>query len=107
MNLQKYLDQQRKLQTLLGEPMGTGEEAIKENILALIVEATELLNEFNWKPWKVTTKKHQYTRISHELADIMKFYCNIINEMHMSEVDFDIAWDAVHKKVTERYTNGY
>lgn len=107
MRLEAYLRDQRALQLLLGEPMGRGEEAMKENILALIVEASELLNELNWKVWKQKTKPIDRDKILGELADIMKFYCNLLNIVGVTEEEFDTTWRATEHKVKTRYHNGY
>jgi dimeric dUTPase (all-alpha-NTP-PPase superfamily) len=107
MNLQQYLKQQAQLQKLMAHPMGIGDEAIRENVLALIVEVTELLQEFNWKVWRVQKKQCNRQKIVHELADIMKFYCNILNTLRITEEEFDVAWNQVHKKVMKRINDDY
>ena len=107
MRLEAYLRDQRLLQTLLGEPMGRGEEAVKENTLALIVEASEMLNEVNWKLWKLEQKPLDRCKLLGELADMMKFYCNILNAMEVTEEEFDQAWHAAEHKVKTRHHNGY
>lgn len=107
MNLSQYLKQQADLQRILGEPMGEGEAAIKENVLALIVEASEVLQETNWKPWKVTRHKLNRYDITNELVDIFKFYLNIINVLGITEEEFDTVWDEKDETVKRRFKDGY
>lgn len=101
--MQIILDEQRKLQRLLEEPMGYGQEAIKENILALIVEATEVLGEINWKKWRKTQKTVDTNKLIEEVADIQIFLMNIWNILDMNEADIQAI--ILHKQgvVYERY----
>jgi dimeric dUTPase (all-alpha-NTP-PPase superfamily) len=101
------MQQQASLQILLFEPMGKGEQAIKENTLALIVEATELLQETNWKPWRTRLEKMNRAKVSEELVDIFKFCFNIANELGLTEEEFDLIWDEKHQKVKQRFKDGY
>lgn len=104
----KYLTDQRSLQAILGNPMGTGTDAVKENILALFSEVTEVLNELNWKPWRHATD-HDVSRedIVEEMVDVFMFYCNILNELEVSESEFDAVWDRKRHIVIKRNRNGY
>jgi len=45
----------------------------------LIVEATEVLDEINWKPWKKTTKRINHQKLREEIIDILQFWGNIVN----------------------------
>lgn len=47
--------------------------AIKEIMLAMIVECVELLNEVNWKSWKKTRKEIDLEQARFEVADLMAF----------------------------------
>ena len=107
MRLTQYAYDQALLQRQLQHPMGFDDSAIKENILALIVEATELLNEVNWKPWKQTRKKLDREKAIEELVDIFHFYVNIMNELNISEEEFDKHWLATNQKIRERIKDGY
>lgn len=85
MTLETLLREQRHLNRDMGNPMelhGTVDGAVKENMLALIVEATEVLNEINWKPWK--RQPHQLKAVSDErllteLVDVLQFWANAVN----------------------------
>jgi dimeric dUTPase (all-alpha-NTP-PPase superfamily) len=106
--MSEYMQQQRELQQELGEPMGHGDAAIKENILALIVESTELLQEINWKPWRKTQVKPSPREvILGEVLDLMHFYTNILNELYVTEEEFDKAWFETNRKIRKRNANGY
>jgi len=84
--LETMLEDQKHIQELLGEPMGnTTPERIKENILALVVEATEVLNEIPWKPWKeYDDDPVSMHHLKMEVIDCQIFLLNIINEVGMS-----------------------
>ena len=80
MNLTYLLDNQRRLQVELNYCMGENEEAIKNNVLALIVEATEILNEVNWKQWSKEKKVIDEGALLFEIVDVLALLGNIINE---------------------------
>lgn len=84
-----------------------GEEAAKENILAIMVEATEVLQELNWKSWKQTRKEIDKDKIADELADLLKFYANVMLSLGISEEDLESAWRVANIKVISRIQNGY
>lgn len=107
MQLKSMLVEQETTQTLMGRPMGEGQAAAKENILALVVEATELLDELNWKPWKVTTKKIDRQAVVNEAVDCMKFLLNVMNELRITEEDFEQAWYEKSTIVNQRIRRGY
>lgn len=98
--LDKILADQQHIQELLGEPMGSiSESRIKENLLALIVEATEVLNEIPWKPWK--DYKNYLVNIDNlkmETIDCLIFLLNIFNELGMSA-------EEIHQLVTSKQDN--
>jgi NTP pyrophosphatase (non-canonical NTP hydrolase) len=41
--------------------------------LATMVEISELVQEFNWKPWKNSTKQLDLPKIADEFADVLAF----------------------------------
>lgn len=102
--MDELLEAQAALQQMLGQPMGLGEKAIKENILALIVEGAETLNEINWKLWrKGPPKKVSRETLLEEIADMQIFLLNIWNAAGVQPGE---AQSIVHQKqvkVYERY----
>ena len=106
--LNTLLTEQERLQGRLGDPMRTGavklpDSAIKENVLALIVEATEILAEVNWKPWKMLpsqVKTIDRQKLLFEIVDAFQFLANILNEAGFSAQDLADAYAA---KLQENY----
>lgn len=76
LDLDELLGTQARLQLRMGEPTGTGEAGVKENLLHVIVEACEAMAEVNFKPWKA--KKFAVNReyLATELTDILQFWAN-------------------------------
>lgn len=87
MQLQKLLEQQKELQQLLGNPMGTGVACVKENALALIREVVEVLDEVPSKPWHQDENPMDFECILLELVDVLMFWMNIVNEMGFTAED--------------------
>lgn len=107
MHLAQVLLKQRALQESMGRPMGQGEAAIKENALAAIVEWTEVLAEINWKPWRKTRRLVNKLALAAELADVLQFWANAVNEAGLSAVDMESALKLKWKLNEERLKNGY
>lgn len=106
MTFEEMLQTQQALQTAMGKPMGRGTDAVKENTLALVVEAGEMLNELNWKAWRKTNKEVAIGKVAYELVDMQKFLCNIINEV-CSPSEFEAYWRKKTNVNKERIKNGY
>lgn len=92
LTVEAVLAAQQNLQVTMGLPMGTGEAAVKENMLALIVEATEVLGEINWKCWK----RHQLKEVDRdalltELTDLLQFWANAVSAMGFTADDVALA----------------
>jgi len=98
MNIDEILCIQSDLQRRMGNPMdgGTGNvnTGVRENMLAMIVEAVEVLNEVNWKPWKPPTKVIDRERIVSELIDVLQFWANAVNAVGLTEDDLIEAYRA-------------
>jgi len=62
-------------------------EAIKNNMLALMVEATEVLEEVHWKPWHKNLKETDLTKLQEEIADCLLFVFNAAYEAGMTPSD--------------------
>lgn len=109
--IEELLRKQRDLQNAMGNPINqTGDIniGVKENMLALIVEATEVLNEVNWKPWK---PKHRHkvinkTALITELTDCLQFVANAINEAGFSAEHVEVALRSKWVENHERIKNG-
>lgn len=64
--------------------MGTRrDEVIKNNMLALIVEATEVLNEVHWKPWHSCIKEINIDNLKEEIVDCLLFVFNAAHEANI------------------------
>lgn len=109
--LSEILKRQRQLQTAMGSPMdgGTGDinTGVRENMLALIVEVTEVLNEVNWKPWR----RHQLKVIDRnalltELVDVLQFWANAVNAAGFAAEDIEAAYDVKMAECYARIENG-
>lgn len=101
MEIEKLLTAQRSLQDSMGNPMGTNRDSsVKENMLALIVEATEVLAEVNWKPWKKQQKIVDEEALLLELVDILQFWANAVNACGYTHEDILAAYD---RKIVECY----
>lgn len=74
----------------------------KEYILALIVEATEILNEVDWKMHKSTNQTEDNNKILEESIDVMKFLFGlmIINGFSLNQIynKFKEKSDIVEKR---------
>ena len=92
MNFEDLLEAQYSLQVKLEFCMGTGEEAIKNNVLALIVEATEILEEINWKDWRKEDKVTDNDALILEIVDVLALLGNIINEAGFTAPQIEEAY---------------
>jgi dimeric dUTPase (all-alpha-NTP-PPase superfamily) len=93
----RALRDQREVQRILGEPMGdTKDQRLKENALALMMEANEVMNELAWKPWKTYDASYlDEERLKYELADCIIFILNMYNEIDCSAEEI---CEIIHKK---------
>lgn len=102
LSFENLLIDQQHLNEAMGNLMtqgGTKDAAIKENVLALIVEATEVLNEVNWKPWK--SAPHQIKvvnrdKLLEETIDLLQFWANIVNA---AEFTLEEISEGYHRKL--------
>lgn len=89
------LQKQAELQASLGQPTRNPvtrmpDVSIKENALALIVEAVEIMAEVNWKTWKQSPAQiHEIDRhkLLLEVVDAFQFIANIVNEAGFTAQD--------------------
>ncbi len=97
MKIEEVLELQLKLQEDMGRPMDGGgggniSAGVKENMLALIVEATEVLNEVNWKPWKPLDKVIDRQALLTELVDVLQFWSNAVSAAGFTATDVAAAY---------------
>lgn len=84
-------------------------DALRTHVLALIVEAGELLQETKWKTW--TTERgrpdeDRWNQALFEYADMMQFMANIAIIMRFTGTDIDRALDKKFEIITRRQTSG-
>lgn len=75
-DLNELLNTQFALQARMGNPTGTGEAGVKENLLHVIVETVEAMREINFKPWKAKHHIVDRSALATELTDILQFWAN-------------------------------
>ena len=86
-SLKIICDRQLEFMVQLGLFGADREMAIRDTCLALIVEATEVLNETNWKPWKKTPKVLNEEKIKEEIIDALHFVIELALLMEMRPLD--------------------
>ena len=105
--MNKIFREQQRLQDVMNNPMGKGEEAIKNNIFAMAVEGVEVLDEINWKPWKKQRKRVDPQKVHEELVDCLQFLVNamIASGMSANDVNWIIErkWEINHRRVKDGY----
>ena len=81
-------------------------EFVRDQILALIAEATELLNSFHWKSWdsKVGSLDIEHSR--EELIDILFFWLNLANILGLDRKAIEQLYLAKRDKVINRVKTG-
>lgn len=103
LSLTELLGTQARLQARMGDPTGTGEAGLKENLLHVIVEATEALAETNFKPWKATRKEVDREALAMELTDILQFWANAALAMGFTPEELTnalrIKWNVNHQRI--------
>lgn len=97
---------QAKLQVLTGHPMGHGELAVKENVLAMVSELMEVLAEVNWKPWKARLKPVDRDGLLMEMTDALQFWANMVNAMGFTAEDIKLALTAKWSVNLDRIDEG-
>ena len=110
MTLADVLAAQHELQVAMGHPTGHGHVAVKENVLAAIVELTEVLGEVPWKPWKKYDPRQddQIDRIAllTEMTDVLQFWANMVNAMGFTAEDVALALATKWNENYRRTNNG-
>ena len=105
LSLDELLKTQQRLQTRMGEPTGTGEAGLKENLLHAVVEITEALRETNFKPWKTQYIPVNREALATELMDVLQFWANAANAMGLSPEELTDAlrrkWGVNHQRIDD------
>lgn len=101
------LEIQKALQRLMGDPTGFGEPSVKENVLAMHAELSEVLAEINWKPWKRHNQKlvNRDTLLM-ELTDVLQFWGNAVNAMGFTAEEVKLSLLAKWLVNVERINDG-
>lgn len=101
---------QHELQVAMGHPTGRGYMSVKENVLAAIVELTEVLDEVPWKPWKKfdPMQGDQIDReaLLTEMCDVLQFWANMVNAMGFTAENVAVALSAKWSENYRRTNNG-
>lgn len=101
------LETQQHIQMELGNIMGDSqEEVVRNNVLGIISETTEVLGEVNWKPWK-TAMPVDRAAVLAEMIDILQFWMNICNEFNITEEEIYEQFGINVDKVYDRIKSGY
>lgn len=98
LTINEILKTQEKLNVAMGNPMGMGQKGVKENVLAAIVELVEVLDEINWKSWKLVDKEVNRQDLLTEMIDVLQFWANMVNCMGFTADD---VAEALSKKWSE------
>jgi len=78
--------------------------------LALIVEVTEFLQEFNWKEWKRNNKVVYRQKVTAEFADIIAFIGTLIvllNSAGIHPEELAMAYLSKEAENVNRFMKGY
>lgn len=118
MNIAEIYEMQYQLQKSMGYP-GTSspyfpgdvnEQGGKEMLLAAMVECSEALGEFSWKPWKPEGYKpiEDKMLVATELMDIIQFVMNAaiylgLNPIHLEDA-LRAKWEENDRRVQDGET---
>lgn len=105
LTINEILKTQEKLNVAMGNPMGMGQKGVKENVLAAIVELVEVLDEINWKSWKLEAKPVDRQKLLTEMTDVLQFWANMINCAGFTAEDvaesLSKKWVENHQRITK------
>jgi dimeric dUTPase (all-alpha-NTP-PPase superfamily) len=109
MTLDQLLYQQEKLDELFmaNSPDVSEKERLTSNILALMVETSEMANEI--RSFKYWSKKERSPDdvILEEFVDVLHFYLSIANQLGFTAEDIERAYNRKHDINIERQLSGY
>ncbi len=81
--------------------------SIRENVLALIVEAVELLDNVSWKFWAHDEPFVDRDKVIKEAVDGMHFLANILVSVGATDTEFWAAYREKQALNLERQIRGY
>ena len=79
---------------------------MKDQLLSLIMEATEAMDELPWKRWKKNQSFNRSEFIG-ELVDVQLFLFNLVNEVGVAHDQFITLCRTKQMHNIHRQTNGY
>ena len=83
------------------------EVKFKNNVLHLIKEATEVLDEINYKDHKKKCKKLNKNRITEELIDIFKYWLNLCILCDITPEEIEKTFNKKTNKVIARFNKEF
>lgn len=82
-------------------------QGIRENVLALMVEAVELLDNVSWKYWAHDEPFVDRDEVLKEAVDIGHFLANILTDAGITEEEYWAAYRAKQELNLRRQLEGY
>lgn len=73
----------------------TRADAIRDNVLPLVVEAVELLDNVSWKYWAHDEPFVDRERVLKEAVDVAHFLANVLTAIGATDEEF---WEAYRRK---------
>lgn len=88
-----------------------GQAYLTQMALALQVEVSELVEEFQWKYWKTRTEgfpiRNDRARITGEAADVLHFLAHLLNIAGVTEEELNEAMYQARRKNEKRRSGEY
>lgn len=81
--------------------------AVKENILAAIVELVEMLNEVKWKYWSHEEPWVRRDRVLKEAVDVNHFVGNALASVGITDDEYEEAYRAKQQENRDRQKRKY
>lgn len=108
----RWLESTRQLQTehfgvtypLVGEALA---DYVTVNHSALVLEASELLSEFGWKPWAQQRGWVNRANALKEAVDVAHFLANILCAIGVTDKEWVAAYQAKQEVNRRRQRDGY
>lgn len=108
----KWLESTRQLQEeFYGAVYPMNGEALADyvtiNHSALVLEASELLSEFGWKPWAQPRGWVSRDNALKEAVDVAHFLGNILSAIGVTDQEWEAAYQAKQEVNRQRQRDGY
>lgn len=81
--------------------------AVKDNVLAAMVELVELLNEVKWKYWSHEEAWVRRDRVLKEAVDVNHFIGNILCAVGITDDEYEAAYRAKQEENRQRQRDKY